>query len=476
MSAAAYLGKAGFQVQVLEKNEGPGGRASFFEAEGFKFDMGPSWYWMPEVFEKFYSNFGHSVNDFYSLDRLDPSYQVIFKDGILAVPASAEALAKKFETLEPGSGAKLLEFIEEAGEKYRIAMSKMVYKPGLKLTEFLDPEVIKSASKMHLLKDMRTYVRKTFKHPWIQMVLEFPVLFLGGEAKNIPALYSLMNYADLKLGTWYPQGGMHEISKAFYEICKEQGVQFHFNEEVAEVYYSGKKIDSVETKSGKIYTSDFLINAGDYHHFDQKILNQNKSQYSAKYWDKRDMAPSSMLFFLGVNKRVKNILHHNLFFDANFDEHAEGIYKNPNWVENPLFYICCPSLTDSSVAPAGKENLFILIPSAPGLSDSEAIQDQYYNNVMSRLEELTGEEIRSEVIYKRCFSIDDFKTRYHAFKGNAYGLANTLKQTANLKPKVKSSKFNNLYHAGQLTVPGPGVPPSIISGELVADLIIKQTS
>lgn len=473
LSAASFLAKAGHQVTILEKNDSVGGRARQFQAQGFTFDMGPSWYWMPEVFENFYQKFGHTASDFYDLKRLDPSYRIYWEDnGFTDVPASIDELKAWFEELEPGSGKHLQTFLDEAAYKYKVGMEEMVYKPGLSVTEFVDWKVIKGAFHLHLLKDFASYIRKYFSHPKILSLLEFPVLFLGALPKETPALYSLMNYADLQLGTWYPMGGMHKIIEAFAAVAREQGVEIITDAEVIKLDHDGKKVTKAYTKDGA-YEADIFLSGADYEHTDQRLL-KGISNYDEQYWDKRVMAPSCLLYYVGVDQQVDGLKHHNLFFDAPFDQHGQEIYKDPKWPENPLFYVCCPSKTDPSVAPEGKENLFMLIPLAPNLQDDLAAHDRYFDLVCARIEQRTGIDIKPNILYKRSYCIDNFKADYHAFKGNAYGLANTLKQTAILKPKLVHKTLKNFYFTGQLTVPGPGVPPSIISGEVVAGLINKQ--
>lgn len=475
LSSAAYLAKAGHQVTVIEKNEGPGGRASQFEENGFVFDMGPSWYWMPEVFENFYNEFGKTASDFYNLKRLDPSYRVFFKNGQqIDVPAGEDAVIDLVESLEKGAGQKLKTFLEEAKYKYEVGMNEFVWKPSHSILEFMDMRIAKSALKLQMFSSISSQIHKLFKNPMIQELLEFPVLFLGAKPQNTPALYSLMNYADISLGTWYPEGGMYEITKAMYSIALDQGVEFKFNEPVYKIDSQNGLATKVSTSQDQ-YTADFVIANADYHHVDQMLLQNSDRAYSEAYWDKRVMAPSSLLFYIGVDKKLKGLEHHNLFFDKDFNKHAEEIYDNPKWPTAPLFYTCVPSISDSSVAPEGKENLFLLVPLAPGLEDSEEKREEYFNRIINRLENLTNQKIKDHVIYKRSFAMKDFETRYNSFKGNAYGLANTLKQTAFLKPKMKSKKLNNLFYTGQLTTPGPGVPPSIISGCVVANEILKQT-
>ncbi len=474
LSAAAYLAKYGFQVTVLEKNSVPGGRARKFEAENFVFDMGPSWYWMPDVFDQFFADFGKKTSDYYNLIRLDPSYQVVFgPDDIMTVPAGLDALEEMFEQYEEGSGANLRKFMNEAAYKYEVGMKEFVHKPGHSIMEFADLRVLKSLFRLQMFTSISSHIKKLFKHPQLIQLLEFPVLFLGATPEKTPALYSLMNYADAAMGTWYPMGGMHEIVKGMVALCEELGVAFKLNHEVNQIVVPNGRAREVVTNQGN-FTADIIVGAADYNHVEQNLLDPSKRRYSASYWDKRTMAPSSLLFYLGVNKKIPKLLHHNLFFDEDFKQHAIEIYESPKWPEKPLFYVCNPSKTDPSVAPEGSENLFILIPLAPDLEETPSIREHYFDMVMDRLEQMTGTTIRDSIVYKRSYAHKEFQEDYHAFKGNAYGLANTLLQTAFLKPKLKSKKVKNLFYAGQLTTPGPGVPPSIISGQVVAGEINKM--
>ena len=474
LSAACYLSKKGYHVTVFEKNKQLGGRARSFEAEGFTFDMGPSWYWMPDIFEKFYNDFNHTSSDFYELKRLDPSYKVFFEDqSVVELPASYPELKQLFESIEPGAGEKLDKFLEEAEYKYEAGMNTYVRKPALSFSEFLDYKVISSFWKMDMFSSVEKQVHKLFKSDKLRQILKFPVLFLGATPANTPALYSLMNYADIKLGTWYPIGGMSVVIDAFVSIAKENGVEFHTDHSVDQIVVEGKKAKSI-IANGKEFKFDTIISGADYHHTESVLLDESARSYSDTYWDTRTMAPSSLLFYVGLNKEIEGLDHHNLFFDRKFDQHAEEIYTHPQWPKDPLFYICAPSKTDPNVAPSGCENIFILIPLAPDLNDDNNLYDKYFDIISERVKSFLGVDIRDHIMYKKVFSVDDFKKEYNSFKGNAYGLANTLLQTAFLKPKMKSKKVDNLYYTGQLTTPGPGVPPSIISGEVVCNLLIKN--
>lgn len=474
LSAAIALASKGFETTIVEKNNSIGGRARQFSESGFTFDMGPSWYWMPDVFESFFNRFGKSVSDYYELIRLDPSYQVVYGKGEeMPIPANMAELEALFESIEAGAGLKLREFLKQAAYKYEVGINKLVYKPGRSVTEFASVKLLADVLRMDVFQSMAKHVRKFFKHPKLIELMEFPVLFLGALPENTPALYSLMNYADMSLGTWYPKGGMFKIVEAMASLAESLGVSIHTNCEVLAINTQGGKVTNVQTIKGD-FEADVVIAGADYHHVETKLLKPEDRNYSAKYWDSRVMAPSSLLYYVGVKGELDGLLHHNLFFDTDFAPHAKAIYTDPKWPEKPLFYASLTSKTDATVAPAGHENLFLLIPTAPGLKDTEEIRSKYFDLIVNRMEDITGNSIKDNIVYQRSFAHSDFVTDYHSFKGNAYGLANTLTQTAILKPALKNKRLNNLFYTGQLTVPGPGVPPSLISGLVVAEEVAKE--
>ena len=473
LSSAALLAKKGYDVTLFEKNEQTGGRLRMFKEQGFSFDMGPSWYWMPEVFEDFFQEFNYSSKDFYQLHRLDPSYKVCYKNEDITIPAGKQEVLDLFEQLEPGSKTKIAAFLGKAGIKYQTAMAHYIKKPSHSIMEFMDWKILTSFLKLNLFSSIRSEISKVTKHPYIRQILEFPILFLGATPDATPALYSMMNHVDTALGTWYPDGGMVLIAHAMERIAKEQGVSIRLNESVLEVEMNNDRISGLMTDKNK-YSFDLVVCAGDYHHFEQNILPKQYRQYSPKYWNNRTMSPSVLLFYIGIDRKLPNVAHHNLFFDADFEQHIHDIYVEPLWPKDPLFYLCCPSKTDASVAPDGMENLFALIPIANDLEQNESLIEEYFKKICERIQQKTGLDISEHLVYKRSFSVKEFKEDYFSFKGNAYGLANTLLQTAILKPKMRSKKVKNLYYAGQLTVPGPGLPPSIISGMIVANEIVKS--
>jgi len=481
LSAACFIAKAGWHVTVLEKHDTPGGRARQLKAAGFTFDMGPSWYWMPDVFEHFFNSFGKKVSDCYALRRLDPSYRVYWQHGETDIPADYEALKQLFESIEQGSGMQLDNFLKEAAYKYKVGINKLIYRPGKSLTEFLDWDLLSGIFRLDVFNSLKHHVAKYFKSSSLQQLMEFPVLFLGALPEKTPALYSFMNYADIKGGTWYPEGGMYSIVKAIYEIAVELGVEFQFNQNVKEIIIeknaAKKIIAQINTAQQPIINSfeaDVVIGGADYHHIESALLPANYRSYSENYWNERVMAPGCLIYYAGLNKRLKNLLHHSLFFDTSFEMHGKEIYETKKWPADPLFYVSATSVTDNTVAPEGCENLFFLIPVAAGLSnDSEETRERYFEMIVTRMEQRLGQNIRNSIVYKKTFAYSDFVFEYNAFKGNAYGLANTLMQTSVLKPACRSKKVNNLFYTGHLTVPGPGVPPALISGEVVAKEVLK---
>ena len=510
LSAATFMAKAGWKVTVLEKHNICGGRARQFKEAGFTFDMGPSWYWMPDVFERYFAQFGRKVSDYYKLIRLDPSYRVYWQDGKMDIPANYDALKQLFNSLEAGSGEQLDKFLAEAAYKYEVGINKLVHKPGRSLTEFIDWDLMAGVFKLDVFNSIRSHVAKYFTHPQLKELLEFPVLFLGALPEKTPALYSLMNYADIKGGTWYPEHGMYQIVQGMYNLAVDLGVEFVFNQNVTEIvvengvaigvksmgssYYSSEN-QTTETTSPKLqatsesqlptpnsqlltpnfFPADVIIGSADYHFIETKLLPEKYRSYTDAYWDKRVMAPSCLLYYVGLNKKIEGIQHHTLFFDTSFNVHGKEIYTTKQWPINPLFYVSATSVTDDSAAPKDCENLFLLIPVATGLEgDDEVLRERYFNLIIERMEQQLQQSIKPHVIYKKTFAHSNFIEDYNAFKGNAYGLANTLLQTAILKPSCKSKKVKNLFYAGQLTVPGPGMPPSLISGEVVAKEVVKE--
>ncbi|WP_088323009.1 phytoene desaturase family protein [Polaribacter tangerinus] len=472
LSASCYLAKEGYKVTVLEKNNTLGGRARQFKKEGFTFDLGPSWYWMPDVFERFFADFGKKPSDYYTLDKLSPGYEVYFgKNSSLKISDKLEEIYQLFESEEKGSSKHLKKFIDSAKSNYETAIKDLVYRPGVSPLELVTTTTVARVSQF--FSTIRKQVRKNIKSEKLIKILEFPVLFLGAKPSNTPAFYNFMNYADFGLGTWHPRGGMYKVIEGMVSLATNLGVTFEVNANVEKIITdSNNQVTGLLVNGQKIDTN-LVLSGADYHHT-ETLLDESLRQYSEKYWSKKIFAPSSLLFYVGFDKKIQNASHHTLFFDTDFDAHAEEIYDAPKWPSSPLFYANFTSITDVTSAPEGKEAGFFLIPIAPGIEDTEELREAYFHKIIDRFEKLTDQEVKSSVLFKRSFCVKDFQSEYNSYKGNAYGMANTLLQTAFLRPKIKSSKVKNLYFTGQLTVPGPGVPPALISGKLATELIIKN--
>ncbi len=472
LSASCYLAKAGYEVTILEKNSSVGGRARLLVKDGFKFDIGPTWYWMPDVFEKFFKDFNKKSSDFYDLEKLAPAYQVYFDrlDSLL-ISDKIEEIYQVFENEEKGSSIYLKKFLKAAKFNYEVAVNNLVYKPGKSITELVTFQTITNVNQF--FKSISAEVRKNIKSEKLIQILEFPVLFLGAKPSNTPSFYSFMNYADFGLGTWHPKGGMFEVVKGFVTLAEELGVKIETNQNVEKIVVENSLVKGVLVNL-QFMEADIVISGADYHH-SETLLDEKYRMYSEKYWNKRTFAPSALLFYVGFSKKLKNVSHHTLFFDSNFDIHAVEIYDNPQWPKDPLFYVSFPSITDDSFAPNGYESATFLIPIAPGITDIAEIREEYFFKIIDRLEKLTDQNVRDYIIFKESYCVNDFVKDYNSFKGNAYGLANTLTQTAFLRPKIQSKKVKNLFFTGQLTVPGPGVPPAIISGKIVSELLIKNS-
>ncbi|MBN8641678.1 MAG: phytoene desaturase [Flavobacteriales bacterium] len=472
LAASCYLAKEGNSVTIYEKNSTIGGRARQLKKDGFTFDIGPTWYWMPDVFERFFNDFGKKTSDYYQLIKLSPAYQVYFGvNEFVTIADNLPEIITTFEAIEAGSGAQLASFMKEAQSNYDIAIKDLVYRPGVSPLELV---TVQTALKVNqFFSNISRDIRKRFKNKKLVQILEFPVLFLGAKPSDTPSFYSFMNFADFGLGTWHPKNGMYSVILAMEQLAKELGVQIVTNANVEKIVVENKKAVGIHV-NGEFIAADIVLSGADYHH-SETLLDEKHRVYSEKYWEKKVFAPSSLLFYVGFDKKIINVEHHSLFFDVDFDVHAKDIYDNPKWPEEPLFYASFPSKTDENSAPQGKEAAIFLIPLAPGLNDTNEIREVYFEKIITRLEKLTQQNLKNNLIFKESFCVNDFIKDYNSYKGNAYGMANTLLQTAFLRPKLKSKKVDQLYFTGQLTVPGPGVPPSLISGKLVADLIRKYS-
>ncbi|WP_435333618.1 phytoene desaturase family protein [Haloarchaeobius sp. TZWWS8] len=474
LSTACYLADAGAEVTVIEKNEQLGGRASVLERDGFRFDMGPSWYLMPDVFERFFGHFDRTPTDYYGLEKLDPHYRIFFKDGDqVDVTGDLERTKQVFESYEEGAGDALEDYLEKSKLNYEVGMEHFVYEDRASVRDFVDLDVAKQARGLALLGSMQDHVEKYFDHPKLQQVMQYTLVFLGGSPNNTPALYNLMSHVDFNLGVWYPENGLGGVVDGIVEMAQELGVEFVTDQPVTAIKGRAGGF-LVETATGAKYTPDLVVSDADYAHTEQELLDEPKRQYDAEYWESRTYAPSAFLMYMGVEGDVDELAHHTLVLPTEWNEHFGQIFDDPQWPTNPAYYLCVPSKTDDSVAPEGHSNLFALVPIAPGLDDDDETREWYRDLILDDVAEHTGVDLRDRIVLEETFSVSEFADRYNSMRGTALGMAHTLRQTALFRPPHRSKKVEGLYFTGSYTTPGIGVPMCLISGDITADCVLSD--
>ncbi|MDZ7702196.1 MAG: phytoene desaturase family protein [Halobacteriales archaeon] len=474
LSTACYLAAAGADVTVLEKNEQLGGRASVLDRAGFRFDMGPSWYLMPDVFERFFAHFGRSPADYYDLERLDPHYRIYWKDGDrLDVTADFEATKAAFESYEAGAGEALERYLDRSEETYEVGMEQFVYKDRPRFRDYLDWDVAKNARGLGLLGSMRDHVSNYFDHEKLRQVVQYSLVFLGGSPSNTPALYNLMSHVDFNLGVHYPDGGIASVVDGVVALGRELGVEFRTGVEVTQIT-GGRGAFVLDTADGPI-EADLVVSDADYAHTEQQLLAPDDRQQDEAFWDERTYAPSAYLLYLGVSGELPELAHHTLVLPTEWDPHFEQIFDDPAWPDDPAYYLCAPSVTDDSVAPEGCSALFALVPIAPGLEDGEEAREAYREHLLDDIAANTGLDLRDRILVEESFSVSDFASRYNARDGTALGLAHTLRQTGPMRPSHVSSALDGLYYTGSYTTPGIGVPMCLISGQHAAEALIADS-
>ncbi len=474
LAAAALLAKDGHQVTIIEKNEMVGGRARVWREAGFSFDMGPSWYLMPDAFETYFAHFGKKPEELYELIRLDPSYRIFFGPGDkLDISSDLQKNIALFESMEAGSGEKLIEYLAQAKYQYDVSMKQFLYKNFTSIFDFFNKRMLTEGRKLHVFENLDAFTKRYFKNERLRKILQYSMVFLGGAPSNTPALYSVINHADFNLGVWYPKGGFFTVAQAMQKLAESYGAKFIFNSPVQKINVSNGVATSVSTSTGE-FEADVVIGNGDYHHIETSLLPKQSQSYSNRYWKSRTVAPSAFIIYLGLDTELKSLSHHNLVLSHDWTKHFNAIFDKPAWPDEPSYYVCAPAKTDDTVAPVGKENLFILVPIASDLPETPEFREEFAQKIISHFEKEIGESISPHILVKRIFTGEDFAKDYNSFKGTALGLSHTLFQTAMLRPRMKSKKVKNLYYSGQFTQPGIGVPMTLISGQLTRDNITKD--
>lgn len=474
LALAALLAKDGYDVRVLEKNDEVGGRAMVYREGGHTFDMGPSWYLMPDVFETFFGLLGADSAALFNLVRLDPSYRISFgPDDNLDIMADLEANVALFERLEPGAGARLRDYLATAEHEYDIAVNEFLYRNYLTVLDFFNKRTMLEGRKLHVFENLARYTRRYFASERLRKVLSYSMVFLGGSPSNTPALYSMLSHVDFSLGVWYPMGGMGVVAQALRGLAEGFGAQVHLGQEVSDIAVQDGKAAGVRV-GDQLVPADYVVANADYPHVELSLLAPSTRSYSERYWRSRTLAPSAFMLYLGFNRRLPGLLHHTLSFEYDWEEHFNSIFARPSWPSRPSYYLSCPSKTDPAVAPPGGETVVMLVPVAAGLDDNDEVREQYTGQMLDYLEHLLGEELRSSLTVCTPFSQRDFTAVFNAYRGTALGLSHTLRQTAIFRPRHRSRRVANLFYAGQYTHPGIGMPMVLIAATLVSQMINEE--
>ena len=467
LASAALLAHNGHDVTLLEKNEDLGGRARIWQEGGFTFDLGPSWYLGPDIFERFFALLDEKPEDHYELLRLDPAYRLVFANRTVDISAKRSVNEALFESLEPDGARKLGSFLEEAKRQYeasRFFLEKEYRSP----LDMLDPRLARVGS-IEVFRSLERYIHRRFESEEARRILLYTIVFLGGSPKMTPGIYSLMSHMDLGLGVWYPKGGIGSVVTAIENIARDRGVVIRTSSPVKRIITERGRVCGVELESG-VLDADIVVANADYHHVETTLLDDKHRSYDERYWESRTIAPSAFLLYLGVEGPVENLAHHTLLLEHDWQVHFDEMFEKPAWPTKPSLYVCAPSKTDDSIAPSGCESLFVLAPIPAGLEDTPKKRSEYRELLLSELERTTG-PIRDRIVLERSFSINDFAHDYNAYKGTALGLSHTLMQTGSFRPLQRSKKAKGLFYVGQFTHPGIGVPMVLISAQVAARAI-----
>lgn len=462
--------KKGYDVTVLEKNANFGGRANVFEAEGFRFDMGPSWYLAPDIFEHFFDLVGEKVSDHLTLEKLKPSYRIFFRNSPdkVDINSDIDIDSKTFDAIEAGAGENLKAYLKQSEYQYDVATQHFMYKNYDTIFDFFNRRVMAEGQKLSVFSNMHAFVSKFFKSQKLRQIMEYTMVFLGTSPYEAPALYNLMSHMDFNQGVFYPRGGFYALIDSLVAIAEKNGAKLRNNADVAEIIVDNGETTGVRLAGGEAIPADIVISNADMWFTETKLLAEKWQIHRQRYWNKKVLAPSAFIMYLGVKEKLPSLIHHNLLFSEDWRKNFDDIYKDPKLPDEPSLYVCAPSVTDSSVAPEGKENLFVLVPIASNLEISETEKEEYADRVLGLMErEMNLPGSREKIEYRRIYTVADFAGDYNSFKGTALGLAHTIWQTAIFRPKNQSKKVKNLFYVGAGTNPGIGTQICLISAELV---------
>ncbi len=469
LATACMLGKKGYTVTLIEKNEKVGGRANIYTEQGFTFDMGPSWYMMPDIFEHFFKLVGEDIKEHLTLKRLSPSYRIFLKSKKKHYDfySDLEKTVATFETIESGSGDVLRGYMETTKYQYEIARDEFMFKNYDSIFDFFNKRVMTEGRKLPLFSKVEKIINGKFKSEILRKAMQYQTVLLGTAPGDAPGIYSMMNYVDFVEGVWYPEGGIYKVIEALEKIALKNGVNILTSSPVERIVVEEGKAVGVRLAKGGELRADIVISNADIVHTDQQLLDPAYRQKSPSYWNSRLMAPSAFILYLGVDGEIPSLQHHNLLFSEKWEENFKQIFKKAEWPTDPSLYVCAPSKTDPTVAPPGKENLFVLVPIAAGLEHDDELLRKYAEFTIAQMAEYMDiPDFKKRIEYQRIYAVKDFIKDYNSFKGSALGLSHSLSQTAIFRPNNINKKVKNLYYVGAGTNPGIGMPICLISAEL----------
>lgn len=479
MALANILGRAGYRVDVYEKNLAPGGRISTVEKEGFLFDLGPSWYLMPEIFEQYYQLFEESANDSLKLLRFQPGYKVFFeKHPSLVIKGDVQADKNTFENIEKGAGKKLEKYVAKSSLAYNISTKYFLYNNHFRIRDLLRFSIIKNAPRLIRLtmNNLDNYVKKYFHDLRLKQLLEYHMVFLGSSPFQAPAIYTLMSHLDYKTGVFYPKNGMLSLVSDMQRIGQQFDIEYHYGRPVDRIIVKDGAASGVQLVDGKDIYADIVISNADLEFTESQLLSEESQSFPASYWEKRQPGPGAVLISLGIKGKLHNLLHHNLYFVENWRENFRDIYENKQIPDSASIYVCNPSKTDSSLAPENHENIFILMPIPADVEVSDIELDKITKKCIKILADITNVTNLSErIAVKHVFGPKDFKEKFNAWQFNAFGgESHVLSQSIRFRTPNKSHKVKNLYYVGAGTVPGIGLPMCLIGAQLTYKQIISS--
>jgi phytoene desaturase len=494
LATAALLARDGYTVTLLESRTQLGGRAGSWEQDGFRFDTGPSWYLMPEVFDHFYRLLGTTAAEQLKLVTLDPGYRVLF-EGVadpIDITASREENLDLFESIEPGSRPRMEKYLESARETYEIAKLRFLYTSFADIRPLFRKDVVSRIGTLGklLLQPLATLVKHTVKDPRLQQVLGYPAVFLGSSPYIAPSMYHLMSHLDLEGGVLYPMGGFTRLIGSIADLARKEGVTI----------VTGAKVTSITTLNGKATGAEYtdaagrihyvdasvVVSGADLHHTETQLLPPELQSFPQSYWDKHVPGPSALLMYLGVRGELPQLEHHTLFFAKDWKAGFEKIFGKNSSIPDPAsIYVCKPSGIDPHVAPDGFENIFVLvpIPADPSLGhgdldgDGDTKLEIVADRVIKQISEWAGiPDFASRITLRRTLGPGDFLDDLNSWRGTALGPAHTLAQSAMFRSGNRSKKVGGLFYVGGSTIPGIGLPMCLISAEVLVKTLRGDVS